>query len=136
MQTNVTEILNAAGQVNELNKVTARHFKEISDANIPVLLVMRQKFEVREPANITTTSYNGFWNYPTVIYVKANPGDDVDYTDFTEVQTIMRAFLTKILASADWEIADIDYYEATLSGKELVAGEVQLQKFSTERFKP
>lgn len=78
--------------------------------------------------------YNGYWHYPTVIYAKSNPRDDSDFSDYTGLQGLMKDFLTKLLADPEWEIDGVHYYEATLSGKEVLAGEVELKKFATRRF--
>lgn len=134
MQTNVDQIVNAAGQVAAINKATGRHFKELPDRAFMALLVLRRQFKPNDVANTQTTNYDGYWHYPTVIYGKSNARDHQDFTDYSEVEQTMNDFLTILLQAPEWEIEDLNYYEATLSGKEIVAAEVELKKFDTRRF--
>lgn len=134
MQNDVKHIVDTAKAVSGINKATGRHFKEIADKDFPALLVLSREFKVDESKDTSTTIYDGWWHYPTVIYGKSNARDDDDFSDYTSLQAVMSDFLTRLLADAEWEVADLHYYEATLSGKEVVAGEVELKKFDTKRF--
>jgi hypothetical protein len=142
VQANVDEILTAGKAITfedrdgndvEFDLVTARYFRETRKNR--VLYVGGRHWERERAVNTTATSYDGYWVYPTFIYLDSKYGQHEDYTDFTEAENAAGALLMQLLgAEADWELGDDKYDEAQIGDREMIAAELEIKKFATRRF--
>lgn len=115
-----------------MTAATGRMFRETG--RYPIALVAGRHFDDPEPKNTSTTNYDGQWSYDVHVYGQAEPENENDYSDYTNLEQIANDFLEALLADPEWELAGIAYDEATLAGSEIIVCRMEVTKFETLRF--
>ncbi len=136
MQSNVAEILQAAEAVEEINKATAREFREADQYPLFYCggrMLPEGKNEVKDGS---AKVYDQDRQYINHIYVEAVTGDDADtnYSDYDKVEELTDRFLNELLKSPEWKLDSDEQYPAKMPGCNVIVSEIIVSKFSTKKY--